>query len=341
MCHPSLALVPLVSVVWTFINKDKKIVKASQPFFLYLICLGCFISSCTIIPLMIDDREVDDPSASCMSFPWLYGIGFALTFSSLFAKIIRVKMLFLNKKITKKKVGIKEVMPIVLACIGVEALLLLIWTLVSPLSYVRDCDEYDIFGQCMSSFGSCTNTDNGAYKTVFIPLIAVIHVSVLLYSCVLCYQTRNVSTEFAEGRWISMAMFSNLQIMVLGAPLIALVANGNPSVSFIVRAGIIWMNDGSVVLMTFAPKMYALYIGDAKAKSTAMTIGTGATGLATNRANTTSNSTGDSPALQEKDDIISRLEKKIEELEASPKWADETTMIQDIKAPGGIKMSVP
>merc|ERR1711988_771876 len=114
-----------------------------------------------------------------------------------------------------------------------------------------------------------------------IPLIAVIHVGVLLYSCVLCYQTRNVSTEFAEGRWISMAMFSNLQIMVLGAPLIALVADGNPSVSFIVRAGIIWMNDGSVGLMIFAPKMYALYMGDAKAKSTGMTIGTNATGQVT------------------------------------------------------------
>ena len=72
--------------------------------------------------------------------------------------------------------------------------------------------------------------------------------------------TRNISTEFQEGKWINMAMVSNLQILVLGIPVLYMV-NDQPEVSYVLRCGIIFLNDVGVLMVIFLPKMYTVYFG--------------------------------------------------------------------------------
>ena len=96
---------------WTFFYRKRSVVKASQPIFLGLVCLGVLVMSCSIIPIGIQGnyREVQretgeltgepDPSvmrvdAACMALPWLFSIGFAIIFSALFAKIWRIRMVW-------------------------------------------------------------------------------------------------------------------------------------------------------------------------------------------------------------------------------------------------------
>ena len=61
--------------VWTYIKRKDKVVIASQPFFLVLICVGCFIMGSAIIPLSIDDSiaSPEGCSMACMAFPWVSG----------------------------------------------------------------------------------------------------------------------------------------------------------------------------------------------------------------------------------------------------------------------------
>ena len=117
----------LVFMCWTIVHRKTKVVRYSQPGFLVAICIGCMISSLSIIPVNMDDQGANDnvagfesiltptnvdfnthvypyvqfsngtssPKAAldvaCMLSLWLYSLGFVLTFGSLFAKIYRVR----------------------------------------------------------------------------------------------------------------------------------------------------------------------------------------------------------------------------------------------------------
>ena len=77
--------------VWTFKNRKHKKVRASQPFFLFMICMGTFIMASAIIPASFQEPMSSIAlDAGCMSFVWLLCLGFMTTFSALFTKISRI-----------------------------------------------------------------------------------------------------------------------------------------------------------------------------------------------------------------------------------------------------------
>jgi hypothetical protein len=69
--------------------------------FLITLLAGTLPSSLAIIPLVIDDNVLSAEMAdlACMATPWLYSIGFVLTFAALFAKTYRISRIFNNKKV--------------------------------------------------------------------------------------------------------------------------------------------------------------------------------------------------------------------------------------------------
>lgn len=58
---------------WTYKNRKDKVVIASQPVFMALICFGCFVMASAIIPKSIDDSiaSPEGCSKACMAFPWV------------------------------------------------------------------------------------------------------------------------------------------------------------------------------------------------------------------------------------------------------------------------------
>lgn len=85
------------AVAWAVIFRDTSVVAYAQPLFLVLIAVGCMVSTAAILTLMVDDGhevvyDVLPSAVSCQMDVWLYGLGFALTFSALFAKVWRVKV---------------------------------------------------------------------------------------------------------------------------------------------------------------------------------------------------------------------------------------------------------
>ena len=76
---------------WTFINRRTRVVRASQPFFLYMICLGVFILSTATIPSTIrEDKNEGMHSIECNLRIWLYVIGSSIILSALEAKLARI-----------------------------------------------------------------------------------------------------------------------------------------------------------------------------------------------------------------------------------------------------------
>jgi hypothetical protein len=86
---------------WSLKYRTSQIVRASQPFFLVMICAGTMVLGASIIPLGIDDGDSSPLSCSvedsdtcdkaCMAVPWLVILGWSIVFSALFSKLWRVK----------------------------------------------------------------------------------------------------------------------------------------------------------------------------------------------------------------------------------------------------------
>merc|ERR1711988_1387952 len=151
--------------------------------------------------------------------------------------------------------------------IVVEIAICAIWTIEDPLTFEREILSTDQYDHPTESVAKCSSDHPWAYMSLIIVILLVS----LLYACYLCYQSRNIPTEFQEGKWINMAMVSNLQILVLGVPVMIMVAD-NPGVSYFMRAGIIFLNDTGVLLLMFLPKIFAVHYGtDERAKNTNVT----------------------------------------------------------------------
>ena len=71
--------------LWTYHNRGVQAVRASQPIFLYVISSGTLLMGSAIIPMSIDEgwTSKEGADAACMAFPWLFFIGWSLTFSAL------------------------------------------------------------------------------------------------------------------------------------------------------------------------------------------------------------------------------------------------------------------
>ncbi|CAB9510051.1 acid type B receptor subunit 2 [Seminavis robusta] len=260
----------LLCAVWLYWQKDSAQVSSSQPSFLLLVLLGCIISSSTIIAL----AQEDDPSTTeaedvpCMAIPWLYSVGFSITFGTLFAKIRRVYLIFLNAGAVVRTgqstytqprrnstVSWQETVMIIAAVLLVDVTILVIWTVVDPLQWQRSITQADQFGVVLESEGYC----HCESLVAFASLIGVFHLSLMGTACYMSYCARNIPTMFQEGKTVSIAMVSNLQIFIVGVPVLIIVGY-DPQSSFFVRSVIIWMNDLAVVVLIFGNLVFATHV---------------------------------------------------------------------------------
>lgn len=243
---------------WVYAYRKARIIRLAQPEFLYLICLGCMVSTSTIVVLGYDDgnASADSADAACALLPWLYSGGFCLTFAALFAKIERVKRIFLNQQMKNVSVKVRDMAKPMLALLGVDTAILAAWTGSDPLKFVRSRgeDDYDTYGNPVRSQGTCTSPTSW----YFLAPLVVLHVLVLIYGNRNAYLTRSVSSEFQESKYVAISMASTLQVMVLGLPILVMVAD-NPMTNYFVRVGIIFLNDAGVLLLIFVPKMRSFY----------------------------------------------------------------------------------
>ena len=250
------ALMVAICFLWLYAKRGTAQVRVAQPLFLALVLLGCIVSSSTILAFAQEDA-LDGPVTACMFIPWLYSVGFCITFGTLFAKIYRVLVMF-RSTITMRRSGVtaKVTLLIIGAILLIDVILLTVWTIVDPLKWTREDLTFDKFGYVLASQGYCTSHN----WEIFAGTIAVLHLVLLLFASYCCYVSRGISTQFSEGKYVAIAMVSNLQIFIVGLPVLALVGSDANSAYF-VRCMIIWMNDFMVVVVIFGNLIYSVHFG--------------------------------------------------------------------------------
>ena len=210
--------------------------------------------SSAIVPLSIDDSiaSLQGCNIACMATPWLGSIGFTVVFSALFSKLHRVHKLLKNaENFRKVKISEKDVLKPFLVLLTLNVTSLLVWTVVDPWVWVRVPVNPDI---PWSTYGTCRSEDDGLVSKIFGALTLVINLAALLFACVQAYQARNIATEYAESKYIGIAIFGLFQLCIVGLPLTFLV-RGNSKALYFLISGLIFTICMSVLLLMFVPKI--------------------------------------------------------------------------------------
>jgi 7 transmembrane sweet-taste receptor of 3 GCPR/Bacterial extracellular solute-binding proteins, family 3 len=286
----------MLCAAWLLRYRKTTQVQIGQPVFLCLVLLGCLISTSVIVALGQQDdgphhfyqddesyahqnttsfnrtsnhsqKNNDDgsttnaasvyfipPRMACMAIPWLYSVGFSITFGTLFAKIRRVYLIFQAATATRRvRVTVRETVSVVAGVLLVDIIILTVWTIVDPLHWERTTLTADKYGVSLTSEGHCTSKSWGAFALA----IGIFHFALLCIACVMCYLSRGIPTRFSEGSYVSIAMVSNLQIFVVGIPLLIMLGT-DPVSSYFVRVVIVWMNDLAVLGLIFGNLIYSV-----------------------------------------------------------------------------------
>ena len=248
-------LMSLGFAVWTQMYRSSRVVKASQPIFLHIICIGAATMASSIIPLSIDNgiASVNDCDIACISFPILLSVGFSVIFSALLSKTHRINVIFEKATQFKRaKVDARHVMRPLFVILGANLSIFVVWTILSPLSYNTVTVRTDSFDRPIETYGLCTS-ENQYY---FLGTLLLINTCVLGFSIREARKVKNLSTEFHESKNIFMVMVLILLACFIGVPVIV-IARENPAAYYFVFIGIIFAVSISVLLLIFLPKIKA------------------------------------------------------------------------------------
>ena len=176
---------------WTTIHRESKVVKASQPIFLNLICAGVCIMSSSIIPWSIDTgvASVAGCDIACVALPWLLVIGFSTVSSALFTKTRRINMIFSNPSFKRIRVTPMDVARPMFALMGINIIILTIWTALSPLQWTIEVEERDVFGRIIESYGHCDSDNYVAFNLT----LGIVNFTALVFTVQQAHKAREIS----------------------------------------------------------------------------------------------------------------------------------------------------
>eukprot|EP00985_Skeletonema_marinoi_P001918 scaffold779_cov80-Skeletonema_marinoi.AAC.2 len=142
--------------------------------------------------------------AACMAVPWLVCVGFVLMYSALFAKLVRIKEIMDGaQNFRRVQVPRSRVLGTVGVLLSLQVVILLTWQLYDPLVWSREVTERDSeTNYPTQSIGQCTCENVGAFAAACACFIG----ACLAYALKLAYQTRNLSVEFSESKYIATSL---------------------------------------------------------------------------------------------------------------------------------------
>jgi len=233
--------------IWVYIYQDSRVVRASQPLFLWLICAGAFIMASCIFPFGLEDDIVsfEASSIACMSGVWLYGLGFVMLVSALYSKIWRINLIFRYQyKIREIRIEKKHIMVPFGSLFSINFVLLMIWTIVDPYEWIRE--EVNI--------GFTNGFCSSDHYRVFVTLLVFINLLVSFYTLIQAFECRKLSTEYDESLWIGASLVCIVQVSLIALPILV-ITGSTPDWLFLTKVCVVFFTCVCTLLCIFVPKI--------------------------------------------------------------------------------------
>lgn len=237
--------------IFTYAERSSRVIRASQPFFLILLCVGVFTFSASIIPMTIDDENFSDEACNkaCMSLPWLICLGWSILFSALYAKLRRINLVISNARAFRSvTISEKDMMASFSILFTSNLVLIMLLNILDPIVWKR------LQISATESYGVCTMADTSTvtWKIIF-GILVFLNGGVLILANVEAYKARKIDTEYGESVYIGLIMLFFLQIVLVGVPLFFIVQS-NFIARFFLTSSMVSIMSMSVLLLIFVPK---------------------------------------------------------------------------------------
>jgi len=259
LCKSMGALIMIASIglgIWTYINKNHRVIRASQPLFLNCLLVGTFLMGSSIIPLTIDDQNTSQNGCviACTIYPWLLMIGLSLAFTALLTKTKRINQI-LNKKKRFSRITVTayDVLPTMIIFVSANILILSLWTGLSPMGWVRTDIDFDMFQRTIETSSECSYNNS----TPYVIALVVVNLCALFYTVYEAYRARELSTEFQETGYITKALVCMMLVCFVGLP-ISIISKENDTRMYL-SVGIIFVVCMSLLGFIFVPKIWFCY----------------------------------------------------------------------------------
>jgi hypothetical protein len=249
----------VVSLVWLIWNRHARVVTSAQPTFLLMISFGVATMSLTILPLSMDESSVNTVArldTACMLGPWLYCTGVSLITGALLAKVMALNEAYINYELESINISHWMILRSCLSLVLLNSLVLLPWSLVSPMEWVREkTSARDLFNRSTKSFGYCESSND----LPFIVALSVLNAGAVILASLGSIRSRHIETEFGDSRYVGMCLAVILHVWCLCVP-IALVADNNSEGTFWIATATVFVAAQALLLLVYTPKMLALRI---------------------------------------------------------------------------------
>jgi hypothetical protein len=234
------------------VYRQHVVIVTAQPVFLWIILFGAAVSSASIFLF-----SVEAEGWFCMGSVWLYGCGSMLMYAGLVCKMSKISKVFNTPyaltRSQAKRLSTQRNLIFIAAMMGVEVVLLLSWTLVSPMSFNMDWINLPKGGLVLR--GSCYSQND----LPFVFALAAWHLVVLLYAFKIAVQTSHIHSAFSEGKYIRIAIFNGLQLT--GIAILVLFFSKEPAIAMLMRAGAVALHDVALLVVLFGPKLQMIWYG--------------------------------------------------------------------------------
>lgn len=239
---------------WVYRYSSHHVLKASQPFSLYLVLFGSAIQSLAVLPISFDEGagwSTSQLTKLCNTLPWCFAAGYVIVLGALYVKLWRVHqtLQFSRRRIKLSHIALPSVVLVASALV-----ILIIQVSIAPLEWVREVVD-DLTGD---SQGNCeSSTENIAFWVV--PLACVVIAMMFLLGFA-AYKTRDVDSAYSESSWIVVMMVTHIEVMLIGVPLIISFQSVDPKDSYLIFVFLALVFPDSTLGFIFVPKMYALWL---------------------------------------------------------------------------------
>lgn len=239
----------IVCALWVFVRRKHRVVRASQPEFLYLIAFGAAVECSTILTISNDESygwSTESLSRACMANPWLLSTGHIIIYSALFTKLWRVNKVL---QFSRRTIEVRHVVGPMIAIVSMALLVLSLWTALDPLIWMRveiDPVSGDSIGQCSSE----------RFAAFIIPLIVLMLIPTVL-TALMAWKTMDVDEAYAESRYIFSMILVQLEVVVLSVPLVFILRDVSTDGRYLGFLLLLWVFPMSTLLFIFLPKYVA------------------------------------------------------------------------------------
>jgi len=247
------AATALVFLSITFVYSKSSIFKMSQPVFLRIFIIGCVLLNLTIIIYVGENTDV-----TCMFRPWAVNISSTIMFAPLLAKLYRVIALY-NAKLKKIKITDTMVLSLCGVIVGVDIILLILWTFVStPKMKVVNFAYSNVIVPVENKV--CSTNLSDTFEVILVVWKAILLAAGVYFSI----RAWNIPSKLSEAKHFAIAIYNIAVVGGIAYFVSYLIVNSSSDASVLLRVFGLFISSTVAVVVILVPKIWDIHNGNAK-----------------------------------------------------------------------------